>query len=159
MADEKDETPRVSAGSRPGEQRGGRAKGTPNGPKEETAAEAAKRELKAELMTPEREARVRNAELRRKAFAEEGSTPLEVMLDAMRWHRKEAALEIEKGERADKKLIASLLKEASALAAGAAPYVHPRLAAVDLGGNLTLHQLDSLIGQLEAKLHADQRQL
>lgn len=55
-------------------------------------------------------------EIANKAFAE-GITPLEVMLGAMR----------EAYERRD-------MKEAATFAKDAAPYVHPRLAAVEHGG-------------------------
>ena len=76
---------------------------------------------KAELLSsPDRAARAANAELRKKAFERAGTTPLEIMLEAMRWHRDVAAEEIAKGDRADQKLVSSSFKEAAALAADAA---------------------------------------
>jgi hypothetical protein len=49
--------------------------------------------------------------------ATEGITPLEVMLEAMRAHHA-----------------ANRLDEAAAIAKDAAPYMHPRLAAIEHGG-------------------------
>lgn len=62
--------------------------------------------------------------------AEQGITPLEVMLDAMRHMHKMAMVDglddIEKG---------SILKEAAEIAKDAAPYMHPRLAAIQHSGD------------------------
>ena len=72
---------------------------------------------------------------KRKAVAEkalsEGITPLEVMLGAMRslWNLARATKEA--AERV------TLEAQASAIAKDAAPFVHPRLAAVEHSGDLT----------------------
>jgi hypothetical protein len=50
--------------------------------------------------------------------AREGITPLEVMVEVMRWHLEE--------KRYD---------EAAAVAKDAAPYMHPRLQAIQVGGS------------------------
>ena len=67
--------------------------------------------------------------------ASEGVTPLEVMLDVMRFHYAIAQSEIAKGaegEAMSPKVIADALVLAKDAAKDAAPYIHPRLAAVDL---------------------------
>lgn len=63
--------------------------------------------------------------------AEEGLTPLEVMLRAMR-EFIECAEQL-KGDDAQARKLAAL-KEAAAIAKDASPYIHPRLAAVELTG-------------------------
>lgn len=50
--------------------------------------------------------------------AEQGITPLEVLLEAMRYHHGKGQLD-----------------EAAAIAKDAAPYIHPRLTAVKVGGD------------------------
>jgi hypothetical protein len=106
----------AGGGSKPGERRGGRQKGTPN------KASAA-----------------RQAEV-----AATGVTPLEVMLDNMRFaHRRAGELleeliaDVESGKIKDLtaliegfKSILALRKTAQDCARGAANYVHPKLAAV-----------------------------
>ncbi len=86
-------------GSSPGERRGGRQKGSGNKKTREIAEKA----------------------------AESGITPLEVMIEAMRFHHRRAqkANDEKKGEH---------LKEAATMAEKAAPYMHPRLAAVEHTG-------------------------
>ena len=78
-------------------------------------------------------ANVKTREIADKAIAE-GITPLEVMLKAMRSF-VEAAEKMGNGkiEVVDGEVITqlSLLTEASKVAKDAAPYIHPRLAAVD----------------------------
>jgi hypothetical protein len=56
--------------------------------------------------------------------AEQGITPLEVMIEAMRSHHA-----------------AKRLDEAAAIAKDAAPYMHPRLNATQLSGGLSVRQL------------------
>jgi hypothetical protein len=83
----------------------GRKKGTPN---------------KATL---ERQAKV----------AQEGVTPLEVMLEGMRFHY--AMYEAVKGTPDSDLAAASALKEAKEYARDAAPYVHPKLATTEVVGD------------------------
>jgi hypothetical protein len=67
----------------------------------------------------------RTREIADKAI-EQGISPLEVMLEAMRFHYDKAQEEgTEKGDH---------LKAAAAMAEKAAPYIHPRLAPVDKDG-------------------------
>lgn len=63
---------------------------------------------------------VKNAKIREVAerAAKEGITPLEVMINTMRWHWD-----------ADRRV------EAALVAKDAAPYMHPRLAAMTVGGD------------------------
>lgn len=74
--------------------------------------------------------------------AEEGITPLEVLLGTMRGFWDQAGLETD----TEKKLAAQLA--ASDVAKDAAPYMHPRLAAVEHSGGMTLRHEDAL-GELE----------
>jgi hypothetical protein len=104
---------RSKGGSRPGERRGGRKKGTPN---KKTAALVAKVEAS-------------------------GMTPLEIMLEAAREHHSvamalEKPLVILNAAGKEQKVVdrLGLMQSASALAAQAAPYVHPRLAAIEHTG-------------------------
>lgn len=73
--------------------------------------------------TQERQARV----------AKDGPTPLDVLLDGMRFHHKVARMALE-AEPIEAKVVALALKEAREFARDAAPYVHPRLATVEHGG-------------------------
>ena len=103
-------------GSKPGEHRGGRRKGTPN---KATAA--------------------RQAEV-----AATGRTPLEVMLENMRfahataaeWSAKILDPDVLIPERLDVlKKVMEWRQIAQECAKDAAPYVHPKLASVEYGGN------------------------
>jgi len=69
--------------------------------------------------------------------AEEGITPLEVMLRAMReFVEKAEAMTPDDVEMIDKKVVTrlSLLSAAAEVAKDAAPYMHPRLAAIEHTG-------------------------
>jgi hypothetical protein len=68
---------------------------------------------------------------RQAAIAATGVTPLDVMIADMRYHYDRAQEEIEKGTRGRKKTIADELSAARTAAQAAAPYVHPRLAAIE----------------------------
>jgi hypothetical protein len=71
--------------------------------------------------------------------AEQGITPLEVMLKRMRYYDSIADRELEKGEAADPCIIDSALKAANEAAKDAAPYVHARLSAVEhRGGGVSI---------------------
>lgn len=95
-------------GAKPGERRGGRQKGVPN--KTSLAKEA--------------------------AVAASGATPKDAMLRKMRFHLARADKEEAKGEGADESAIASALDKATEAAEKLAPYVHPRLQAIEhMGGD------------------------
>lgn len=72
--------------------------------------------------------------------AEEGITPLELMLKTMR--ALAAKAEANDPENPD----LTMLVEASAIAKDAAPYIHPRLASVEMNAKVTTHEasLDDL---------------
>lgn len=95
----------MTRGAKPGERRGGRAKGTANKVTEK------RREIAARALS-------------------EGITPLEYMLNIMRKETPEGA------DAATHLQYDSLRFEA---AKAAAPYVHPRLAAVEHSGGLDLN--------------------
>src|SRR5262249_37534168 len=96
----------MARGSKPGERRGGRTKGTPN-----------------------------KASARRQAeVAASGATPLDALLRKMRFHLSIFESEITKGEEADGKTLSLAMDKAAEAARDAAPYVHPRLAAVQHTG-------------------------
>lgn len=99
----------MSRGAKPGQRFGGRAKGTRN-----HASIAREREVK-----------------------ESGATPLDVMIEDMRWHHSLALTEQAKGAKADKKLVTQELAAARDAAKDAAPYVHPKLATLRTDMNLT----------------------
>ena len=63
--------------------------------------------------------------------ASEGISPLEVMLKRMRYYDSVVDRELEKGEGADRGIIDDALKAANDAAKDAAPYLHPRLSAVE----------------------------
>ena len=69
---------------------------------------------------------------------EQGITPLEVMLAAMR-ASYETAMTLDEGEERN-----LLLAKASAIASDAAPYIHPRLAAVAYSGEVKLKRAADL---------------
>lgn len=73
-----------------------------------------------------------------------GVTPLEVMLMALRYHTDLVVAELAKGDVADKAVIVAELGLASTYAKDAAPYMHPRLNAVDHSGGLRITYEDSL---------------
>lgn len=60
-----------------------------------------------------------------------GSTPLEVILRRMRYHEARATAAIKRG---DKDIAERHLKEADDAARAAAPYVHPKLQAIQHSG-------------------------
>jgi hypothetical protein len=61
-----------------------------------------------------------------------GSTPLDDMVEAYRWFREEAHKELRKGAKADRALVMELFIEGAHIASKAAPYVHQRLAALEI---------------------------
>jgi hypothetical protein len=79
--------------------------------------------------------RLNNRTIARKQLAltaaGQGVTPLETMLRRMRYYIKLAERELEKGDNADRGMIDSALKAAHESAKDAAPYLHPRLSAVE----------------------------
>lgn len=70
--------------------------------------------------------------------AAEGITPLEVMLEAMNAFRSAGDLE-----------------KASGFAKDAAPYIHPRLAAVEHSGGVTVRTLAEELAELNAQRDAE----
>ena len=75
--------------------------------------------------------KTRNMQL---VIAKGGKTPLEQMIEAMRFFSDAAARELSKGKDCDERKVTGLMKEAATIASQAAPYVHPRLATVDSAG-------------------------
>ena len=71
----------------------------------------------------------KTAELQREV-AVSGLTPLEVMVKRMRWHSKEADLAVKRKDYADAE---RHMKEAEEAASRAAPYLHAKLSAVEMG--------------------------
>jgi hypothetical protein len=69
---------------------------------------------------------------------EEGITPLEVMLAAMR-ASYQSALQAEEGDGRN-----AMLTKAAGIASDAAPYIHPRLAAVAHSGDVKLRRASEL---------------
>jgi hypothetical protein len=69
------------------------------------------------------------------AAAQEGITPLELMLKRMRYYHSLAEREMRKGEEADRHIIDAALKAANESAKDAAPFLHPRLSAVEHTGS------------------------
>jgi hypothetical protein len=67
--------------------------------------------------------------------AEEGISPLEVMLNRMRHYHSVAERELAKGENADPGIIDRALKAANESAKDAAPFVHARLSAIEHSGS------------------------
>jgi Rap1a immunity proteins len=68
------------------------------------------------------------------AAAGEGITPLELMLKRMRYYHSLAEREMRKGEEADRHIIDAALKAANESAKDAAPFLHPRLSAIEHSG-------------------------
>jgi hypothetical protein len=93
-------------GSRPGERRGGRAKGTRNKAK-------ANRELAIQIA---------------------GIEPKQFLLNGLAFFQKQIAAEQAKGDRADDKVIATAYAAGREYAKDAAPFCHARLSAVELAG-------------------------
>ncbi|MBC7605074.1 MAG: hypothetical protein H7255_20750 [Ramlibacter sp.] len=80
---------------------------------------------------------------------DEGITPLEVMLAAMRATMSEAQRIVDEQKAAGATVIAQplgLLSDAAAIAKDAAPYMHPRLSSVEVNANISTHEasLDDL---------------
>ena len=95
--------------------------------------------------------------------AEEGITPLEVMLDNMRFAYSEAGDLLAKllTEGAEPTEAFDQLKEllkyrgmAQEAAKDAAPYMHPRLASVEIDATLTTRTLDQELAALNALAHS-----
>ena len=70
--------------------------------------------------------------LLQREVAESGLTPLEVMVRRMRWHSKEADLAVKRKDYADAE---RHMKEAEEAASRAAPYLHAKLSAVEMGNS------------------------
>jgi hypothetical protein len=89
------------------------------------------------------------------AIAQTEPTPLHVMLLAMRHHLGTAEGEKRKGNRANLKLINAAFNAAVDAAKAAAPFLHPRIAAVETKAQpidlrkLSDEDLESLIGIVE----------
>jgi hypothetical protein len=96
-----------------GRKTGGRQKGTPN-----------KRTIAKQTVALERQEQAVAA----------GVTPLEVMIADMRFHHAAAIRELDRGAEADLAKVATSLSAARAAAKDAAPYIHPRLAAIEHTG-------------------------
>lgn len=83
--------------------------------------------------------------------AEEGITPLQVMLKAMiaLYDKAEALADDETGKLDGKDVSRlGLLVAASNVAKDAAPYIHPRLAAIEHSGKLTIRTLAEELAEL-----------
>lgn len=65
------------------------------------------------------------------ALLASGSSPLDAMLQKMHWHLAKAENEMKKGAKADLAMVEAALDKADEAARGAAPYTHPRLAAIE----------------------------
>ncbi len=65
------------------------------------------------------------------ALLASGSSPLDAMLQKMHWHLAKAERELRKGDKADPATVEAALDKADEAARGAAPYTHPRLAAIE----------------------------
>ncbi len=96
-----------------GKKTGGRKKGTPN-----------RRTVEKQAVALKRQERVLAS----------GVTPLEVMIADMRFHHAAAFAELDRGPDADLDKVATSLSAARAAAKDAAPYIHPRLAAIEHTG-------------------------
>ena len=93
-----------------GRKTGGRKKGTPN-----------RQTVEKQAVAVERQERVLAS----------GATPLEVMIADMRFHHTAALAELDRGPNADLDKVAASLTAARNAAKDAAPYIHPRLAAIE----------------------------
>ena len=93
----------MPSGSRPGERRGGRQKGTQN---KKTLAHLARAEK----------------------VAESGVTPVEIITHAMRYRYKQAVAPVDQDGNGDIDMEA--MRESVTFAAIVAPYIHPRLQAI-----------------------------
>ena len=71
----------------------------------------------------------KTAELQRE-IAKTGQTPLEVMVRRMRWHSREADLAIRRKDYVEAE---RHMKESEEAASRAAPYLHAKLSAVEMG--------------------------
>jgi hypothetical protein len=65
------------------------------------------------------------------ALLASGASPLDAMLQKMNWHLGKAEQEMKKGDKADMAVVEAALDKADEAARGAAPYTHPRLAAIE----------------------------
>ena len=74
------------------------------------------------------------SQLRQAEVASSGPTPLDALIKKMRFHLSIFEGEVAKGEEADGKALALAMDKAAEAARDAAPYVHPRLAAVQHTG-------------------------
>jgi hypothetical protein len=88
------------------------------------------------------------------AAVERGITPLDLMLKRMRFHNAVADREVGKGDRADQGIIGEALRAAHEAAKDAAPYVHPRLSAIehmDAGGGPGVDPIGRLLAAIDGK--------
>ena len=93
-------------GSRKGQRRGGRARGTPNRAKAN----------------------------RQRAIEIAGIEPKEFLLNGMAFYQQQIANELAKGDFADPKAIAAAYAAGREYAKDAAPYCHARLASMEMAG-------------------------
>ena len=89
----------------------------------------------------------KTVELQRE-IAKTGLTPLEVMVRRMRWHSQQADLAVKRKDYADAE---RHMKEANEAASQAAPYLHAKLSAVEMG-NKTGEPLKVVIAARVANL-------
>lgn len=76
---------------------------------------------------------------RQEQIARSGATPLDAMIQKMRWHMNKAARELKRIEEAaqaqqpyDTKVLEAALDKANEAAKDAAPFVHPKLASITM---------------------------
>lgn len=97
-------------GSRPGERRGGRKKGTPD----------------------------KRTKARYDAIAAAGVTPLQYLLQGLGYWHEQIRIELAKGADASEERLAAAFAADKEFARDAAPYCHSRLASVDHSGRVDL---------------------
>lgn len=76
----------------------------------------------------------RTREIADKAASDGGVLPLDVLIAVMRFHFGEATTEITKGEEGNRPLLVESFECAREAAKDAAPYMHPRLQAIEHTG-------------------------
>ena len=90
------------------------------------------------------------------ALLASGSSPLDAMLQKMHWHLAKAEQEMKKGAKADLAMVEAALDKADEAARGAAPYTHPRLAAIEhmgkVGGPIEYSDAKAKLAHLQSRV-------
>jgi hypothetical protein len=101
---------------------------------------------------------IRTVATAKRLIAAGGILPLDVMVEAMRFHFGQYKIEADKGDNANESNLRANLDAAAEKAAQAAPYLHPRLQAVENTSNIQVTVEEALAALKKRRAAAKARE-